>query len=286
VRIKTDRVNAEIRGAFMDLNLDKKVSVVTGAGGSICGKIAEALARENVRVAIWDIDCKAAEKKAEEISANGLNATAIACDVLDKNSVQNALKKTISIYDTVDILINGAGGTRPDATTSPENEFFDIKPENLDTVMKLNYMSTVIPSQAAGRVFAKKKSGVILNISSVAGISPLTRSIAYSNGKAATINFTRWLAVHMAQNYSPEIRVNAMAPGFILTEQNRFLLIEKDTGEMTERGKKILNFVPMARLGNPAEVTGCALWLVSDQASFVTGSVVPVDGGFTAYSGV
>ncbi|HEB29283.1 MAG TPA: SDR family oxidoreductase [Spirochaetes bacterium] len=165
-------------------------------------------------------------------------------------------------------------------------DFFNIEPENLNKVMNLNYMSAVIPSQAAGRVFAEKRSGVILNISSIAGISPLTRAIGYSSGKAAMNNFTQWLAVHMAQNYSPEIRVNAIAPGFMLTEQNKFLLIEKDTGKMTERGKKIIGFVPMARLGNPAEITGAALWLVSDQASFVTGAVVPVDGGFTAYSGV
>lgn len=147
-------------------------------------------------------------------------------------------------------------------------------------------MSAVIPSQAVGRIFAGKKSGVILNISSIAGLQPLTCSIAYSNGKAATNNFTQWLSVHMAQNFSPGIRVNAIAPGFMLTEQNRFLLVDVKTGKLTERGKKIINFVPMGRLGDPKEIVGSALWLVSDHASFVTGAIIPVDGGFTAFSGV
>jgi len=186
----------------------------------------------------------------------------------------------------VDILINGAGGSRKEATTSHELEFFDIKPEVLCEVMHLNYLSAVIPSQEVGRIFAWKKSGVILNISSIAGILPLTRAIAYSNGKAATNSFTRWLAVYMAQNFSPEIRVNSIAPGFVLTQQNRFLLMDEKTGKFTERGRKVLASTPMNRLGEPSEIVGAALWLVSEKASFVTGAVIPVDGGFSAYSGV
>jgi NAD(P)-dependent dehydrogenase (short-subunit alcohol dehydrogenase family) len=186
----------------------------------------------------------------------------------------------------VDILINGAGGSRKQTTTSPELSFFDIDPADMESVMAINYISAVVPSQAIGRVFAEKQSGVILNISSVAGISPLTRAISYSNGKAATNSFTQWLAVHMAKEYSPNIRVNALAPGFVLTEQNRFLLIDEETGNITQRGKDILKNVPAGRYGKPDEMLGAALWLVSEQAGFVTGAIIQVDGGFTAYCGV
>lgn len=270
----------------MDYGFRGKVAVVTGGGGSICGEIAKALALEGVSVAIWDVSIRAAEEKAGEINRAGGKAIPVMCDVLSRESVERATGETLERYGTVDILINGAGGSRKEATTSPECEFFDLDPEAIRDVFSLNYMSAVIPSQVVGRVFAQKKAGVILNISSVAGIQPLTRAVAYSNGKAATNNFTQWLAVHMAKNFSPEIRVNAIAPGFILTQQNRFLLIDEKTGMLTERGQQVIRFVPMGRLGKPEEIVGAALWLVSDLASFVTGAVVPVDGGFTAFSGV
>ena len=152
--------------------------------------------------------------------------------------------------------------------------------------LALNYQSAVLPSQAVGRIFAEKKKGVILNIASIAGIRPLTRAVAYSNGKAAVISFTQWLAIHMAKEYSPQIRVNALAPGFVLTEQNRFLLLNEKTGKPTDRGTQIMQSVPMGRYGEAAEMVGAALWLVSDSSSFVTGIIVPVDGGMTAYAGV
>ena len=269
----------------MDLHLKGKVAVVTGAGGAICGEIAKALAREGVSVAIWDLSLDAACRKRDDIVSTGGRAIAVECDATDKTSVAAALGQTIGEYSTVDILVNGAGGSRRETTTSPELSFFDIEPSDMDSVMSINYMSSVIPSQAVGRVFAQKASGVILNISSVAGICPLTRAIAYSNGKAATNSFTQWLAVHMALEYSPNIRVNAIAPGFVLTEQNRFLLVDEN-GQTTERGKQIIQNVPAGRYGQPQDITGAALWLVSDQASFVTGIIVPVDGGFSAFSGV
>jgi NAD(P)-dependent dehydrogenase (short-subunit alcohol dehydrogenase family) len=206
--------------------------------------------------------------------------------VLDVGSVKDAVLQTLGAYGTVDLLVNGAGGSRIEATTSPELVFFDMPPEGIKKVVELNFMSAVIPSQEIGRIFAEKGSGIILNISSVAGVRPLTRSIAYCSGKAALINFTQWLSVHMARNYSPAIRVNAIAPGFILTEQNRFLLQDPVTKGPTERGKTILTHVPMGRLGKPEEIVGAALWLFSASASFVTGAVIPVDGGFTADSGV
>ena len=270
----------------MNYNLKGKIAVVTGAGGAICGEIAKAFAAEGVAVAIWDISIGAARKKRDDILSAGGRAIAVECDATEKASVASALEETLAEYGDIDILVNGAGGGGKEATTSPEMEFFDIEPEAMKDAVSLNYMSAVIGSQAAGRIFAEKQSGVILNISSIASLLPLTRAVSYSNAKAATDNFTRWLAVHMAQNYSPKIRVNAIAPGFVLTGQNKFLLMDEKTGLMTERGRRILINVPMARYGRPEEITGAALWLVSDLAGFVTGAVVPVDGGFTAFSGV
>lgn len=267
-------------------HLEGKIAVITGAGGAICGEIAKAFASEGISVAIWDISLVAARKKCEEIRSSGGNAIAVECDACEKTSVATAINQTISEYGTIDILVNGAGGSRKETTTSDELPFFDIEPDDMKSVLFLNYLSAIIPAQAVGRIFAEKKSGVILNISSIAGILPLTRAISYSDGKAAVNSFTRWLAVHMAQDYSPNIRVNAIAPGFMLTEQNRFLLIDEKTGEITDRGKQILKSVPTARYGEPKEIVGAALWLVSDTASFVTGAVIPIDGGYSAFSGV
>ncbi|MHB9036978.1 MAG: SDR family oxidoreductase [Armatimonadota bacterium] len=270
----------------MKYNLEGKVAVVTGAGGAICGEIAAALAQQGNRVAVFDISLDAAQRKSKEIIAADGDAIAVQCDVTDKDSVSSAVESVLAQYDTVDILVNGAGGSRKESTTSSDLEFFDIASDSLISTVALNYIGAVIPSQVVGRIFAQKKSGVILNISSIAGICPLTRAVGYSNGKAALNSFTQWLAVHMAQNYAPDIRVNAIAPGFMLTEQNRFLLVNEHTGDMTERARQILANVPMSRYGVPREIVGAALWLVSDEASFVTGAVVPVDGGFTAFSGV
>ena len=270
----------------MDNGIAGKVAVVTGGGGIICGKIAQALAKEGVQVAIWDVSLMNAKEQVKEIRATGGNACAVECNILDRAEVEKAKDLTLDEFKTVDILINGAGGSRPKSTTSDGLSFFELKTQDMNDVLALNYFSAVIPSQVIGGIFAEKKSGVIINISSIAGILPLSRAISYSNGKAATNSFTRWLAVHMAQEYSPNIRVNAIAPGFVLTEQNRFLLVNQETGEMTERGRQILQHCPMGRYGKPEEIVGAALWLVSDQASFVTGAIIPVDGGFHAFSGV
>ena len=270
----------------MAYSFSGKIAAITGAGGAICGEIAKVLAAEGVSVAIWDIRKEAAERKAQEIRALGGNAIAVECDTTCRKSVETATNGTLSEYGTVDYLINGAGGSSKATTTSQENEFFELQTDDMLKTFYLNYMSAVIPSQTVGRIFSKKEAGVIINITSIAGILPLTRSITYSDAKAATNSFTKWLAVHMAQNYSTNIRVNAIAPGFILTDQNRFLLVQQDTGELTERGVQIIKTVPMARYGKPEEITGAVLWLLSDQASFVTGAVIPVDGGFMAFSGV
>ncbi len=267
-------------------DLKGKVAVITGAGGAICGAIAEALAELGTKVAILDLSAEAARAKAEQIAASGWEAMGIQCDALDKSQVRQAAETVISRWGGIDILVNGAGGSRKEATTSPERPFFDMPAEDITSVFCLNYMSAVVPSQVVGAIFARQEAGVILNITSIAGILPLTKGIAYSNGKAAANSFTQWLAVHMAQTYSPNIRVNAIAPGFMLTQQNRFLMVDGKTGEMTDRARTVLRNVPMARFGEPKEIVGAALWLVSDSASFVTGAIVPVDGGYTAFSGV
>ena len=187
---------------------------------------------------------------------------------------------------SLDVLVNWAGGNHPKATTGPDMSFFNIPKESLEFVSGLNLSGTILPSQVFGRYLADKKSGCILNISSMNAFTPLTRIPAYSAAKAAVSNFTQWLAVHMAQEYSPNIRVNAVAPGFFLTAQNRFLLTDKENGELTQRGQQIIDHTPQGRFGDPEDLIGTATWLVSDAAKFVTGIVVPVDGGFSAYSGV
>ena len=272
--------------ATATVGLSGKVAVVTGGGGAICGAMAKALAEAGVAVAVWDRALPAARTVAGEIEGHGGRGVAVLCDVLDPDEVERATRDTVAAFGTIDILINGAGGSRKEATTAPDLSFFDIGAEALMQTVALNYAGLVIPSQAVGRLFAKRQAGVILNIASIAGMLPLTRAVGYSNGKAAAISFTQWLAVHMAQTYSPRIRVNAIAPGFVLTDQNRFLLTDEKTGEPTERGRQIIQSTPMGRYGEPEEMVGAALWLVSDSARFVTGTVIPVDGGFTAYAGV
>ncbi len=207
-------------------------------------------------------------------------------DVLLPESIQAAVDKTIAEYGAIDGLINGAGGNKAEATTHPERSFFDLPPDALRWVFELNLMGTILPSQIVGRHMAERKRGVILNISSMNAFRPLTRIAAYSAAKAGVSNFTQWLAVHMAQEYSSDIRVNALAPGFFLSEQNRFLLTDRETGKLTRRGEQIIGHTPMGRFGSPKDLLGPLLWLMSPASAFVTGIVVPVDGGFSAYSGV
>ena len=206
--------------------------------------------------------------------------------MLDKKSIEAAKNKTVAELGEIDVLINGAGGNKKEATTSPDLSFFDLPSEAVRFVFDLNFIGTLLPSQVFGREMAKNGAGVILNVSSMNAFRPLTKIPAYSAAKAAVSNFTQWLAVHVCQNYSKDIRVNAIAPGFFLTEQNRFLLTDEKTGELTDRGKTIIEHTPMGRFGEPQELTGTVMWLLSDAAKFVTGVVVPVDGGFSAFSGV
>jgi NAD(P)-dependent dehydrogenase (short-subunit alcohol dehydrogenase family) len=207
-------------------------------------------------------------------------------DVLKRDTLEQARAVIMHEFGRLDGLINAAGGNRPDATTTPDRSFFDLPEEALRFVFDLNLMGTIGPSQIFGQMMAQRGEGVILNISSMNAFRPLTRIAAYSAAKAGVSNFTQWLAVHMAQEYSPRIRVNAIAPGFFITEQNRYLLTEPETGALTARGEAIISHTPMARFGTPEDLLGAVVWLLSPASAFVSGVVIPIDGGFSAYSGV
>jgi NAD(P)-dependent dehydrogenase (short-subunit alcohol dehydrogenase family) len=278
-----------------EFNLKGKVAVVTGGAGIICSTMAKSLAAQGVKTVILDLNKDAADKVAREIEMEtGSPCIGISASVLDKASLENAKKEINEKMGVIDILVNGAGGNSPAATTKlermegtaaekPEDTFFGLQLEGFDKVFDLNFKGTLLPSMVFSTDMVKKKSGVIINISSMNSYRPLTKIPGYSAAKAAINNFTQWLAVHMAKT---GVRVNAIAPGFLLTNQNRFLLIDEKTGEMTARGKKIINGTPMERYCVPEELSGTLLYLASDLSQFVTGIVIPVDGGFSAYSGV
>jgi len=248
--------------------------------------MGKALAQVGAKIAILDISLEAAQSVANDILVAGGEALAVQCDVLDKASITKAAQVVLKRYNKIDILINGAGGNKKEATTSPDLSFFDLPPEAIQWVLNLNFLGTLLPSQVFGKLMIEQGQGVILNISSMSAIQPLTRIPAYSGAKAAVSNFTQWLATHMAQEYSSKFRVNALAPGFFLTEQNRFLLTDIQTGELTTRGQIIADHTPLGRFGNPEDLLGAMFWLLSPASAFVTGVVVPVDGGFSAFSGV
>lgn len=277
-----------------EFNLENKVAVITGGGGLICSEMARALARHGVRTAIIDLNEEAALKTADGIEKSfGVASLGISANVLDKSSLENARRLVNDKLGLTDILVNGAGGNSPAATTKvekmdpekdkDEDTFFGLQTEGFDKVFDLNFKGTLLPSMVFAADMIKKRSGNIINISSMNSYRPLTKIAAYSAAKAAVNNFTQWLAVHFSKT---GIRVNAIAPGFLLTNQNRFLLVDEKTGELTSRAKKIINSTPMERFGTPEELTGALLFLVSDMSKFITGVVIPVDGGFSAYSGV
>jgi NAD(P)-dependent dehydrogenase (short-subunit alcohol dehydrogenase family) len=267
-------------------DLSNLTAVVTGGGGVLCGKLAIALAASGARVAVLDRDLVLAQYTVNVIAARGGQATAVQADVLNVEGLEKSRDQILQEFGRIDILINGAGGNNPQATTNPTRPFFGIPADALRFVFDLNIVGTILPSQVFGKPMADQKKGNILNISSMNAFRPLTRIAAYSAAKAGVSNFTQWLAVHMAQEYSPDIRVNAIAPGFFLTEQNRFLLTDQVTGNLTPRGESIIRHTPMARFGKPDDLVGTALWLVSPASGFVTGTIIPVDGGFSAFSGV
>ena len=275
-----------------NLNLEGKVVVITGAGGIICGGIAKALAPSKAKIAILDLNLEAAQKVADEVNAIGGIAKAYKANVLEKDSLE-AVKKDINAdFGTIDILINGAGGNNPRATTSNEThelgkeyekDFFALDESGVRFVFDLNFLGTFIPTQVFAKDMLGKKGCSILNISSMNAFTPLTKIPAYSAAKAGISNFTEWLAVHFAPS---GIRVNAIAPGFFVTNQNRGLLFDAN-GNPTPRTEKILAATPMKRFGEIDEIMGAVKLLLSEEnASFITGTVIPIDGGFNAYSGV
>lgn len=275
------------------VDLRGKTAVVTGGGGVLCSAFAKALAECGAAVAVLDLRAEAAESVAADIISAGGKAIGLSCNVLDRASVEAARDKVLDWADGVQILLNGAGGNHPRATTDRETfslsdldggvrTFFDLKPEDVSFVFDLNFIGTLLPTQVFARELVKG-GGTILNVSSMNAYRPLTKIPAYSAAKSAVSNFTQWLAVHFAE---AGVRVNAIAPGFFATAQNRSLLFNED-GTPTERTGKILAATPMRRFGQPEELLGALLYLVDEKASgFVTGVVLPVDGGFSAYSGV
>ena len=269
-------------------DLTGKTAVVTGGGGVLGGSIAEGLASAGATVAIADVRLDMAQAVADKIIAAGGKAKGYALDVFDRATIEACNTAIGADFGQVDILINGVGGNMGGATTSPDQSFFDLPQDAMLKVIDLNLVGgVVLPSQ----VFIKsmidnEDGGVIINVSSMNAFRPLTRIPGYSAAKAAVSNFTQWLAVHLAQEYSPKLRVNAVAPGFFLTEQNRFLLTDKETGDPTPRGETIIGHTPQGRYGSPEDLIGTTIWLASDASKFVTGIVVPVDGGFSAFSGV
>jgi len=286
--MKTEREEAKMAKRNLEdlFGLEGRVAAITGGGGVLCSTMAKALAVLGVKTAVLDIREEAAETAAAEIRGAGGEAIGLTCDVLDKESVQAAHDAIVESFSGVDILINGAGGNHPKATTTDEMKFWDLPMDGFQWVFNLNFIGTVIPSQVFGKTFAEQNRGDIVNISSMSAFRPLTKVGAYSAAKAAISNFTLWLAVHISQNYSTKVKVNAIAPGFFLTEQNRYLLTDEKTGELTRRGQQVIDHTPMGEFGDPEDLVGGLVWLLSPSAKFVHGTVIPVDGGFAAYSGV
>jgi NAD(P)-dependent dehydrogenase (short-subunit alcohol dehydrogenase family) len=267
-------------------NFSGKTVVITGGTGVLGGEMACALVGCGANVAVLDRNPNLPEELKKPMDAGPGKYLVIYGDVLARESLEKAAAAIRAAFGNIDMLINAAGGNHPRATTSADLPFFDLSDEALGSVFNLNVVGTILPSQVFGRIMAEKDEGIILNISSTSAFTPLTRIPGYSAAKAGVSNFTQWLAVHMAQEYSPHIRVNALAPGFFLTNQNRFLLTDEESGGLTQRGQKIIDHTPMARFGAPEDLLGAVLWLLSPASAFVTGIVLPIDGGFAAYSGV
>jgi NAD(P)-dependent dehydrogenase (short-subunit alcohol dehydrogenase family) len=277
-------------------DLKGKVVAITGGGGILCSTLAHAFAEQGAKVCVMDLNMESAQTVADKIHKSGGMAIALKVDVLDRESLEEAKKKIAQKFGSCDILINGAGGNHPLGTTSDSyllkedlektakdfKTFFDLDMEGIQFVFNLNFLGTLLPTQVFSKEMVGRTGSSVLNISSMNAFTPLTKIPAYSGAKAAVSNFTQWLAVHFSK---VDIRVNALAPGFFLTDQNRSLLTEPEGG-LTSRGATIIDQTPMGRFGEPEDLVGTSLWLCSDQSKFVTGIVVPIDGGFSAFSGV
>lgn len=266
-------------------NIEGKVALITGGGGVLAGAIGTGLAKAGAKIVLADINLEKAETNAEVIKSGGCLAYGLHMDALDTESIKAGCEQILREHERIDILINAAGGNIPGATISPDKSIFDLNIKDFDRVSDLNYKSTLLPTLEVGRIMARQESGSIINISSMAALRSITRVVGYSAAKAAVSNFTRWMAMEMAMKHNGKIRVNAIAPGFFIGDQNRALLTNSD-GTPTERGKLVIQNTPMGRFGNADELIGAVLFLSGDAASFVTGVILPVDGGFSFHSGV
>jgi len=266
-------------------SIKDKVIVVTGAGGVLGGSISKSLSQSGAKIVVLDIRQENIDSQVHEIKAAGGISVGFCCNVLEKSSLEEVSKKIIEKWDRIDVLINCAGGNVAGATLSAEQTIFDMKMEDWDKVVKLNQDGTILPCLVFGKILAQQKKGSIINISSMATYAALTRVPGYSVAKTGVNIFTKWLAMEMAMKFGDEIRVNAIAPGFFIGDQNRAILINPD-GSLTDRSKKVLAKTPMGRFGNISELNGLVHFLCSDSASFITGAIIPVDGGFSSFSGV
>ncbi len=286
ISFSTIQPNA-IKAQMMDalFSLKDNVAVITGGSGFLCGAIAKGMAERGAKVAILGRTPTKVQAMVEAIEASGGEAFPLVADVLDAGALQVACDAVLAKWGRIDILVNGAGGNTPGAAIPPDDNFFNHPFQNLKNVFTLNFDGTVLPTMVFGKPMAEAKSGSIINISSMTAQQAVTRVPGYSTAKAAVDCFTRWLAVEVALKFGDGVRVNAIAPGFFITEQNRRLLTNED-GSFTERANDVLRKTPTRRFGEPDELIGTAVWLSSAASKFVTGTVIPVDGGFSAWSGV
>ncbi len=266
-------------------DLTGRVAIVTGGTGVLGGALAAGLARAGARVGILGRRSARAEALAESLREEGLGALPLTADVLDREALARCRDEVLAAWGRLDILVNAAGGNQPSATVVGETSFFDLEPVALRQVVDLNLLGTVLPTQVFGAVMCDAGQGSVINISSMAALRPLTRVVGYAAAKAAVDNLTRWLAVEFARRYGPGVRVNAVAPGFFIGEQNHDLLLNRD-GSLTERGQLIIDHTPLGRFGEAEELVGTTVWLASEASRFVTGVVVPVDGGYSAFGGI
>ncbi len=264
---------------------NQKVVLITGGNGVLGSSIANHFSSLGAKIGILGRTESTVQKTVDNLNNKGGTAIALIADVLNRNDLEKACKKLLSKWEKIDILINAAGGNLKEATIMPDDSFFDMSEDAFSKVMHLNLLGTVLPSQVFGKYLIKEGNSCILNISSMAAQLPLTGIVGYSASKAAIDNFTKWLAVELCSKYGKRIRVNAIAPGFFISKQNKTLLLKRN-GNLTDRGTTIISQTPMRRFGKPEELNGVVEWICSDAASFVTGIVVPIDGGFSAFSGV
>ncbi|HSN93532.1 MAG TPA: SDR family oxidoreductase [Anaerolineaceae bacterium] len=269
----------------VDFSVKDKVIVITGATGVICSALAKELAGLGAKLVLINRHAESGRALEAEICTSGGEGISLIADVLDKASLLEAREQTLRHFGRVDVLINGAGGNKPEATTSKTKSFFDLDLEAFRDVLDLNLTGAFLTTQVFGEELVKQGKGMVINVASMTSFQPLSNVVAYGAAKAAIVNFTQWMAVHFNENYCKEIRVNAIAPGFLISNQNRFLL-QKEDGSPTERGARVLAKTPMRRYGEPSEMVGAVVWLCSDASSFVNGAVIPIDGGFSAASGV